>query len=308
MQHPLVTIGVPVHNGGPTLRRALEAVIAQDYPNVEIIVSDNASTDGSLDVIREYLPRVPHMRLIVHERNIGGSANFQLLVREANGKYFFWAADDDEWHPTFTSRLVAALEIRPDTGLGFTAIERLRSDHTRFDLLRFGGPLDPAALPPWKIAYKCAAGVPYHIGIYGIWRTDVLRSVFHGLPQFLAGDRIFICGVALSTRLLYIDEVLYVRTTHAMPVAERYAGEHIGAVYASPLRYVKAILSAFPTLARFPGIPARRRLLTPILVLRFSILILGWMVMNVISVTLRRLLPDRIRIALTTRVRRLLNS
>jgi glycosyltransferase involved in cell wall biosynthesis len=305
---PLVTIAVPVFNGGPLLRRALEAVLAQDYENVEIIVSDNGSTDGSADVVREYLGRSPRMRLVVHPHNIGGSPNFQFLLREARGQYFFWAAADDRWTHNFVSRLVGELEAHPEAVLAFPAIERLRNDESRLDVLRFSGPLDPTALPHSRVAYRCAAGVPYHIALYGIWRIDYLRGVFHGLPQFLAGDRVFMCGVTLASRLRYVDEILYIRMTHAAPISERYAGEYIGAVYGSPARYFKAMFNAIPQLARFPGIPARRRLLIPVIGIRFCLLITKWMALAVIHVSLRRLLPDRVRIGLTTRVRRLFNS
>jgi glycosyltransferase involved in cell wall biosynthesis len=297
---------VPVYNGARWMRRALDAVLAQDYENVEIIVSDNASTDESPEILREYSLRRP-MRIIRQETNIGASRNFQALLAEARGEYFFWACCDDYWDPSFTRRLVAALEASPQAGVGLTAIKRQYDDGTPYDLCRFDGRLDPSTLSHWRVADNCAAGVTYHLGVYGIWRTEFLKKVFFGYPLFLGSDRLFMCGVALATRFVHIAEPLYVRTVHWASTAKRYAEEDLGVAYSHPMRFVRAVFSSFLFLMTFPAIPLRRRFLTPLIAARFSVLVMKWMAVAVGGTTGRRWLPRRAYRAVSDRLRRFLH-
>jgi glycosyltransferase involved in cell wall biosynthesis len=294
---PLVTIGVPVHNGGGLLRRALEAVLAQEYANLEIIVADNASTDDSPEIIRELLSGREGVRLVRHEQNIGASGNFLFLMREAHGKYFFWASCDDFWHPRFVAKQVALLEAAPQAGLAMSSVARVYDDLTPLDTLRFSGPLDPSRLSHWRVAMNCASGVRYHVGVYGLWRLEFLRRVFRGYPLFFASDRLFMCGVALVTRFTYVDEPLYVRTVQRASIARRYAGEGLGVAYRDPLRHLKSALAAPFYLVKFPAVPPVRRLLTPIVALRFSMFMLSIMTLQIVWPRLRRFVPGPVRTA-----------
>jgi glycosyltransferase involved in cell wall biosynthesis len=295
---PLVTIGIPVHDGGALLRRALEAVLAQEYSNLEIIVADNASTDQSPEIIRELMSGREGVRLVRHEENLGSSRNFLFLMREAHGKYFFWAACDDSWHPQFVARLVALLEAAPLAGLAASGVNRVYDDLTPLDSLRFSGALDPSRLSNWRVAMNCASGVPYHVGVYGLWRLEFMRRVFRGYPLIFAADRLFMCGVALATRFEYVDEPLYIRTVHRASIAERYAREGLGVAYGDPLRYLKSALVAPIYLVKFPAIPPVRRLLTPVVAARFAAHMLGVMTLQVVLPRLRRFVPGSVRAVL----------
>ena len=67
---PLVTLGVPVRNGAAMLAAALDSIVAQDYPNLEVVVSDNASTDATPEILRDYVQRYRHIRVIRQERRL----------------------------------------------------------------------------------------------------------------------------------------------------------------------------------------------------------------------------------------------
>lgn len=113
MSHPLVTVGVPVFNGMPELPKSLDSLLGQDHPCLEILISDNASTDGTEDVCRSYATRDPRIRYVRQPQNIGASRNFEFVAREARGDFFFWHAHDDLRMPGFASRCLAELQRNP---------------------------------------------------------------------------------------------------------------------------------------------------------------------------------------------------
>lgn len=92
---PAVSIGVPVYNGEGSLRQALDSLLAQTFSDFELIISDNASTDGTEVICREYAGRDARVRYLRQVSNIGPAANFKFLLDRAQGEYFMWAACDD---------------------------------------------------------------------------------------------------------------------------------------------------------------------------------------------------------------------
>jgi glycosyltransferase involved in cell wall biosynthesis len=114
-----VSIGVPVFNGARYLEDCLESLITQTYGDVEILISDNASTDETPAICRAYCERDDRVRYHRHPENIGASANFNFLVGNTRGELFKWAAHDDVCAPDLVARCVAALDASPAAVLAF---------------------------------------------------------------------------------------------------------------------------------------------------------------------------------------------
>lgn len=114
---PRVSIGMPVYNGEKYLRAALGDLIAQDYPDFELIISDNGSSDGTEAICREFEAADPRIRYVRHASNRGAVWNFAFVAREARGEYFMWAAHDDRWHPSYVRKCVDALDAHSDAVL-----------------------------------------------------------------------------------------------------------------------------------------------------------------------------------------------
>lgn len=111
-QNRLFTIGIPTFNRGSTfLKRALNCCLAQTADNLEILVSDNASTDDTRKVVSEFGARVRYIR---NDTNIGPLANFVRLIEEARGEYFSLLQDDDLIHNNFVERARNAFELASD--------------------------------------------------------------------------------------------------------------------------------------------------------------------------------------------------
>ena len=114
MDHlPLVSVGVPVYNGADDLPFAVESLLAQSYPNLEIIISDNASTDRTQQIALEFAARDRRVRYHRLERNIGAWRNFDQLRNLATGEYFMWNGADDIRPPNAINSLVQALMKNP---------------------------------------------------------------------------------------------------------------------------------------------------------------------------------------------------
>lgn len=110
----LVTIGLPVFNDRQFLELALQSLLDQTHSDFELIVSDDASTDGSRELCLEFAARDSRIRYIRQPVNLGISRNMKFLLQQAGGKYFMWAGDDDLWHPKYVETLVGALQKEPD--------------------------------------------------------------------------------------------------------------------------------------------------------------------------------------------------
>lgn len=117
---PKVSVGMPTYNRPHGLRRALEGIVGQTYPNLEIIVSDNASPGDEVEAImREFTRRDARIQYYRQPENFGPDHNFQFVLDKATGEYFMWAADDDWRAPEFVEELVHQLNVHPEAPLAF---------------------------------------------------------------------------------------------------------------------------------------------------------------------------------------------
>lgn len=128
---PRVTIGMPVRNGREFVREALESLLAQDFGDFELLLSDNASTDGTADAATEVARGDDRVSVVRHERATAAEVNFNSLLPRAGGGYFLWAACDDRWEPTFIGRMVRTLDADADCAVAFSAFDNVSNDGTR---------------------------------------------------------------------------------------------------------------------------------------------------------------------------------
>ena len=112
-RRPLVSIGLPVHDGERFLRAALESNLAQTFEDFELVVCDNASTDATPEILREFAARDPRVRIQRHDQNLGAAANYNATVELARGTFFRWTTHDDLVAPTHLERLLEAFEQGP---------------------------------------------------------------------------------------------------------------------------------------------------------------------------------------------------
>ena len=108
---PRFTIGMPTYNRCDLLAHAVRAAVGQSFPDVEVVVCDDASKDRTPEVVRSFGDRVRYHR---NETNIGMWPNFARAVELAEGEYFSWLQDDDQIHRDFVGRALQSFEKSPD--------------------------------------------------------------------------------------------------------------------------------------------------------------------------------------------------
>ena len=112
MRAPLVSVLIPVYNGEPFLAECIESVLAQNFADYELLISDDGSTDGSSAVIRRYAERDGRIRWWRNPRNLGIGGNFNACLKAARGEYLKYVLQDDKLlDPAVLRRMVATLEV-----------------------------------------------------------------------------------------------------------------------------------------------------------------------------------------------------
>ena len=174
------------------------SIVAQDYPNLEIVVSDNASTDATADILAEYAKRYPIIRIVRQDKTLTAIDNFLFVMREARGEFFAWCAHDDTRSPDFVSGLLPAFED-PGTVLAFGDLciwdgQATPVKQPKYDFANDG-------LPRWRRLRKAALMQCYHV--YGLWRTSALRAVDYHYTHWWS-DMPLVLGAAAIGNFRYM--------------------------------------------------------------------------------------------------------
>ncbi len=205
---PLVSVGLPVFNGERYLTQAMDSLLAQTVPNLELIVADNASTDSTADICAEYAKHDPRVRVHRHRENIGAPGNWNFVARQARGTYFKWASTSDLCAPTFLERCVAVLEAEPDVVVCFPRTEFISGDGTPagacvgdFEVL--------STRPAERFAEVCSR-MTVNNAQSGVIRLTALRKT--RLDRYYPhGDLVLMAELALLGRFRLLPEVLLFR-------------------------------------------------------------------------------------------------
>jgi len=123
-----VSLALPVYNGEKYLSEAIHSILAQDFEDFELIITDNASTDRTRDICRTFAERDSRVTYIRNERNMGAAANLNIGFHASTGKYFKWCAYDDLISSNYVGECVRALEAQPDAVLAFGSAKMIDGD------------------------------------------------------------------------------------------------------------------------------------------------------------------------------------
>jgi glycosyltransferase involved in cell wall biosynthesis len=190
---PLVSIGMPVYNGAKTVEQALGNLRAQSHRDFELIISDNASNDGTQEICRRHAEQDPRIRYVRQEHNRGPSLNFEYVLHAARGEFFMWAACDDAWSVDFVERNLAALRARPSAMASITPA-------------RNGDDADPAFAgwasitggSPAERLVRFLRVIGANARVYSLFRREAVADFDLRAHDYLAGDWTLVAHVLLK--------------------------------------------------------------------------------------------------------------
>jgi glycosyltransferase involved in cell wall biosynthesis len=197
---PPVSIVLPVYNGANTVRPVIESVLAQTHATLELVISDNASTDGTEEICRHFERQDERVTYHRNRSNIGLHNNFTRAAQMASGKYLRWIGDDDWLDPSYVARTLAAFVDDPEPVLVTTQIVYLGLDGVE----TLNAHYDPSALSSPDPIERFAEMLRLLTGdfaaldpLYGLMRRDVAlmprRNMFRE-------DEVFAARLALAGR------------------------------------------------------------------------------------------------------------
>jgi glycosyltransferase involved in cell wall biosynthesis len=210
---PLITIGVPVFNGEEYLREAIDSILAQSFTDFELIISDNASTDTTPAICREYATRDNRVRYIRNAVNIGGPANFNALVQAARGTYFKWVAHDDKLMPTFLEECVERFDDHEECVLVYSLARCIDADGNvlhNYERAMLDGTWSAQTTGRFQRLIKEAAynhSITVPVYLFGLIRTADLRKT-NLLRPYISSDNNLLAELALRGRFTQVDDYL----------------------------------------------------------------------------------------------------
>lgn len=208
---PRLSIGLPVYNGERYIKFALDSILAQTFNDFELIISDNASTDSTMQICQEYAARDSRIKYHRNLENIGAAANFNRTFQLARSPYFKWAAADDVLSPTFLEKCVEILDQNPNVVLSYTKANRIDSS----------GAVDGAYDYLMRVDHP-APHIRFHdlimvnhfcVAAFGVSRRDVLSKT-PLIAKFVGSDRTLLAELGLRGKLFEVPEYLFHRRDH----------------------------------------------------------------------------------------------
>jgi len=193
---PLVSIGIPTYNRVDLLKRSIDSALNQDYENIEIIISDNASTDGTAEICHNYTKKNAQISFIPNLINQGPSANFSKVLNNAKGQYFMWLGDDDWIDPTYVSRCVDMLDGNKSLSLVSGMSCYYRDSKKIYD----GKVFNVVSDCPWCRVLSYYWKVADNAMFYGLMRTHQIKQL--KMKNTMGGDWLLIAEIAFFGKVL----------------------------------------------------------------------------------------------------------
>ena len=172
----MVSFGLPAYNAQKYLRRLFDSLLAQDYSNFEVVVSDNASDDRTPEICQEYISRGLPVRYHRNSENIGQIANFNQVLEMARGRYFRWIGSDDWLEPSYTRQCVEQLETDSEL-VGVTTYQDHITDEGERHYQEYTGKRLDSPIPQIRfrqMVWFMTAHYGYIDPIYTMMRRDML--------------------------------------------------------------------------------------------------------------------------------------
>jgi glycosyltransferase involved in cell wall biosynthesis len=211
-QAPKVSIGMPVFNGANYLHRSVHSLLAQDFEDFELIISDNASTDATAAICRDLAAADHRIHYYRNDENVGAARNYNNVFHLARGTYFKWAAHDDECHPAFLRRCVDVLDCAPSRVAMVYPLAELIDENGAVltpELDRIASS-DPR---PYRRVARLLLSLNMCDPVFGLYRVEYLKRT-QLIGAFCGADYVMLGELAMMGELVELDEVLFRLRAH----------------------------------------------------------------------------------------------
>jgi len=212
-KNPLVSLAIPVYNGEAYLVDAITSCLAQDYDNFELIISDNASTDGTERICREFATKDARVKYFRNEKNLGAGRNYNLAFHHSSGKYMKWCAADDRISPNFVSACVAVLEKNHDVILAYGTTISIDTAGREIPLVGRGRKAQDPNDGPAKRFLKDLNDRGSNFECFGLFRREILqKSTLH--RSYYGSDLTLMSELTLLGRFAQVPEAIFYNREH----------------------------------------------------------------------------------------------
>lgn len=214
---PLVSVAIPLYRSRRFLDVIVENIEALAYENVEVIVSDRHGHDDTMEVLRRRYGTDPRVRFLSATDGLGWVAHYNLLLREARGKYLVWMAHDDSYPARFIGELAAALEAHAEAVLAFGRVEQVALDGFLPTLPFSPPPVPPDA--PWLLGASLRVLMLWQLyfAFRGMVRCEVVQRsglYIRETRGSVRADIYWVFALSLRGRLLYVPSCTCTKRFH----------------------------------------------------------------------------------------------
>lgn len=208
---PRLSIGLPVYNGENYLRESIDSLLSQSFEDFELIISDNASTDATETICREYAQRDFRIRYFRNAENVGAAINFNGLVDLARAPLFKWTAHDDVHAREYLERCVQVMDDNPSIVLCFSKAADLSPTGEILQPHDFNLQVDDE-LPRVRF-HDWIHHLHMCVAVFGVIRIDILKKTAL-IGSYTASDRTLLAELSLYGRFHEVPETLFFRREH----------------------------------------------------------------------------------------------
>lgn len=246
---PRVTIGVPVRNGGEFLAVAMRSIIDQSERDIEIIVSDNGSEDGTREYVLKIAEFDQRIRYFRQDPPLKAYDNFNFVKSQANGHYFMWAAHDDSRDLDFVARLADQLDKDGDAVLAFGDLNIVTPEDKAGRIQAF--PFATSGLDRWKRVRKVSRLQCFNI--YGLWRTSALRQVPYAYCAWWPDLPIMLSASILGT-FIHVPGTRFNYFEIPKSNLDRVKDQDYGAKFSLPISVAGLVVATYKACADTGGV------------------------------------------------------
>ena len=208
----LVTVAVPVYNGERFLRQCLDSLLSQTYRDFVLVISDNASTDGTREICESYAKADCRVRYHRNAVNIGLYGNFNLLLGLVRTPYVKLASADDFWAPAMLADAMA--EMQRDPSLVLCHPRAVLVDEDGREIRRYEKSLQLTEDDPSVRFRRVLTELGLVNQLMGVMRTGAVRSMLPLMSQPPA-DSVFVAELSLYGKIKELPDYQYFRRFHA---------------------------------------------------------------------------------------------